>query len=65
MLDFIKIIFASIGVVGMVIICAVACLVLYLLGAALMFILKWGAIVSILLIGVTCIIQNTERPKKK
>ena len=64
MLDFIKIIFASIGVVGMIIICAVACLVLYLLGVTLMFILKWGVIGSIILIGVTCIIQNTERPKK-
>lgn len=64
MLDLIKIAFASIGVFGMIIICAVACLVLYLLGVAFVFILKWGTIISVILIGVTCIIQNTERPKK-
>lgn len=65
MLNLIKIICGSIGVVGMIIICVIICLVLYLLGVALMFILKWGAIGSIILIGVTCIVQNTEKPKKK
>ena len=63
-MEWIKVILSSIGIVGMIIICAIMCLVIWLLGAATLFVLKWGSIVSILLIGATCIVKSVDRNEK-
>jgi hypothetical protein len=64
MKEILKIIFGSIGAIGIVVICAIVFLVLYLLGAVTVFVLKWGTIATILIIGVICIIKNMDKPKK-
>lgn len=65
MKDLFTIIFGSLGVLGTIIICAVVVLVLYLLGVAAVFLLKWGTIITILCIGASCIAKNMDNPKKQ
>jgi len=60
-MEWIKLIFGSIGVLGMIVICVFLCIVLWLLGVATVFILKWGTIVSVLLIGASCIFKNESK----